>query len=83
MPITFPPIDRHHPEDLLAQHAAVMRNIFVFLGVDPEVKVPAARVFVGSEGEPNALLARTLSLLYRLDRRRLERITGLRFPEWN
>jgi hypothetical protein len=70
-------------QELLAQHAAVMRRIFVFLGVDAEVKVPAARVFAGSEGEPNALLARILRLIYRRDRGRLERLTGLDFPEWD
>jgi Sulfotransferase domain len=69
-------------EELLAHHSRVMRNIFVFLGVDPGVEVPFRRVYVGNGGQPNQLLARGLRLLYRPELRRLERLTGLSFPEW-
>ncbi len=69
-------------EELLGQHDLVMRNICGFLGVDPEVKMPFRRVFTGPEGQANIILARWLRLIYRRDLRRLERITGLSFPEW-
>ncbi len=70
-------------EDLLGRHDCVMRRIFGFLGVDSELKVPAARVFVGERGNLNPLLARVLGLLYRRERRRLEQLTGLKFSDWS
>lgn len=81
-------------EELLGDHEAVMRKIFIFLGVDPDVKVPAARISpdikvptargsFSSGGKLNPLLARVLALLYRRERARLKRMTEIEFCDWD
>jgi Sulfotransferase domain len=80
-------------EELLGEHESVMRRIFGFLGVDPDVQIPAARISPdikapAAQGSfrlasmPNPLLARVLALLYRRDRARLKRLTGMEFCDW-
>jgi hypothetical protein len=68
-------------EALLDEHELVMRKVFSFLKVDPEVKVPAERLFVGGGGELSPILARLLGVLYQRDKARLKRLTGIDFAE--
>jgi hypothetical protein len=70
-------------EELLRDHDRVLRRLFTFVGVDPNFTVAPARVFVGPRGDLNATLARILRLIYRRDRRRLERLTGVDFSDWD
>lgn len=69
-------------EELLSEHDRVLRRVFTFLGIDADFKVPAARVFVSLEGGLDPILASVLRLVYRRERRRLERLTGLDFSDW-
>jgi Sulfotransferase domain len=69
-------------KDLLREHDNVLRRIFAFLGVDPDFKVAPASVFVGPQGEPNAIFDRILRLIYRRERYRLQRLTGIDFSDW-
>lgn len=69
-------------EELLAEHDRVLRQVFNFLQVDPEFRVPPARIFASPQGILNPLVARILSLVYWRERRRLERLVSLDFSKW-
>jgi len=60
--------------DLLEDHDAVMRRVFAFLGVDPDVRVPAARVFAGGPRPRHRLAKALLRLSYLADAARLRRL---------
>ncbi|MYE03030.1 MAG: sulfotransferase domain-containing protein, partial [Alphaproteobacteria bacterium] len=60
--------------DLLEDHDAVMRRVFAFLGVDPAVRVPAARVFAGGPRPRHRLARAVLRLSYLADAARLRRL---------
>jgi Sulfotransferase domain len=70
-------------EALLGEHELVMWRVFSFLKVDPDIKVPAEQVFVGTNGELSPILAYVLDLMYRRDRARLRRLIGIEFADWS
>ena len=81
-------------EELLSEHDSVIPKILCFLGVDPEVKIPAERISpdikapnagisLSSGSKLNPLLARVLALVYRRERARLKRLTEIDFCNWN
>ena len=74
---------RHFPRErvlvlrqanLLETHDAVLRRVFAFLGVDPGVRVPAARVFAGGPRPRHRLAKALLRVSYLADARRLGRL---------
>ncbi|MYE11807.1 MAG: glycosyltransferase [Gammaproteobacteria bacterium] len=60
--------------ELLEEHDAVLRRVFEFLGADPDVRVPAARVFAGGPRPRHRLAKWLLRLTYLADSARLRRL---------
>ncbi len=62
-------------EDLLHHHEAVLRRVFAFLGVSPDVRIPPRIVYAGDRGgRRHPVAARLLGLSYLAERRRLRRL---------
>ena len=60
--------------DLLEDHDATLRRVFAFLGVDPDVRVPPARVFAGGPRPRHRLAKAALRLSYLAETARLRRL---------
>ena len=74
---------RHFPQervlvlrqaDLLERHDAALRRVFAFLGIDRDVRVPAARMFVGGPRPRHRLAKALLRLTYLADVARQRRL---------
>lgn len=71
-------------EDLATDHAATLRRVFEFLGVDPNVTPPAEKVFENAYPDEldKKLRARLIELFY-FDIRELENLLGRDLSAWN
>ena len=65
-------------EDLLHRHDAVLRRVFLFLGVSPEVRIAPRIVYAGDRGgRRHRVVSRLLGLSYLAERRRAQRLLHL------
>lgn len=76
-------LDRHFPkaqvhlvrsEDLRRRHNAVLRDVLTFLGVDADVRIPAATVFPTDGEDRHPIIAAVLRLTYLAEFVRLRRL---------